>query len=315
MSKCANRIAYGEALVKLAETNDFYVLDADLSKATGTKAFAQAYPDRFINMGIAEQDLMATAAGIASCQTAAVASTFAMFGAGRAYEQIRNSIAYPRANVKIVCSHAGVLIGEDGATHQCIEDLALMRTIPSMTVLAPCDRFETEKALAAALSMKGPCYIRFGRQEVESIYDESLVYEVGKSYLLRKGKDVSMIACGELVQNALKAAELLAERNIEAAVIDMHTIKPLDIDRIYECIEQTPLLVGIEDHSVINGLSGAIAEVIAHCGKGRLLRIGIQDEFGCSGKADTLAELYGLTPEAIADTIQKELKKNEADHR
>ncbi len=309
MNKYANRLTYGETLVKLAENNHFYVLDADLSKATGTKAFAQAYPDCFINMGIAEQDLMATAAGIASCGVPVFASTFAMFGAGRAYEQIRNSIAYPKANVKIVCSHAGILIGEDGASHQCVEDLSLMRTIPQMCVLAPCDRIETEKALSAALQMEGPCYIRFGRQEVEQIYDETLDYQIGKSFLLRKGNDVSMIACGELVQNALKAAELLSEAGIEASVIDMHTIKPLDEQRIHECIDQKSLIVGIEDHNVIGGLSGAIAEVIAMRGEGKLLRIGIQDEFGCSGSADYLATLYCLTPEAIAKTIRKELNQ------
>ena len=231
-----------------------------------------------------------------------------MFGAGRAYEQIRNSIAYPRANVKIVCSHAGVLIGEDGASHQCIEDLSLMRTLPGMTVLAPCDSAETAKALAAALKLNGPCYIRFGRQEVDQIYDDTLDYQIGKSFLLRKGGDVSIIACGELVQNALQAASLLSEKGIEAAVIDMHTIKPLDEAQINECIDQGSLLVGVEDHSVIGGLSSAIAEVIAQRGKGRLLRIGIQDEFGCSGNADYLAKLYRLTPEAIAETIQKELK-------
>ena len=308
MNKCANRITYGKTLVQLAADNEFYVMDADLSKATGTKAFANAYPQRFINMGIAEQDLMATAAGIASCGVPVFASTFAMFDAGRAYEQIRNSITYPRANVKIVCSHAGVLIGEDGASHQCIEDLSLMRTLPGMTVLAPCDSAETAKALAAALKLNGPCYIRFGRQEVDQIYDDTLDYQIGKSFLLRKGGDVSIIACGELVQNALQAASLLSEKGIEAAVIDMHTIKPLDEAQINECIDQGSLLVGVEDHSVIGGLSSAIAEVIAQRGKGRLLRIGIQDEFGCSGNADYLAKLYRLTPEAIAETIQKELK-------
>ena len=183
-----------------------------------------------------------------------------------------------------------------------------MRTLPGMTVLAPCDSAETAKALAAALKLNGPCYIRFGRQEVDQIYDDTLDYQIGKSFLLRKGGDVSIIACGELVQNALQAASLLSEKGIEAAVIDMHTIKPLDEAQINECIDQGSLLVGVEDHSVIGGLSSAIAEVIAQRGKGRLLRIGIQDEFGCSGNADYLAKLYRLTPEAIAETIQKELK-------
>lgn len=309
MSKMANRIAYGKALVKLASKYDFYVMDADLSKATGTKLFSQEYPERFINMGIAEQDLMATAAGIASCDTNVFASTFAMFGAGRAYEQIRNSIAYPKANVKIVCSHAGVMIGEDGASHQCIEDLSLMRTLPNMCVIAPCDAIQTEKLLEQLLLMNGPCYMRFGRQEVDTIYQENDSFEIGKSVQLKEGKDISIIACGEMVQNSLKAAEFLKGYSIDAQVIDMHTIKPLDIDRVNKCIDEDKIIITVEDHSIIGGLGSAVAEIIATRGKGKLIRIGIQDEFGCSGNSKYLADYYSLSPEKIAERIVKEVVK------
>lgn len=309
MNKQANRFVYGNTLVNLAERYPFFVLDADLSKATGTGKFAEAYPQRFLNMGIAEQDMMATAAGIASCHVPVFASTFAMFGAGRAYEQIRNSIAYPKANVKIVCSHAGVMIGEDGASHQCIEDLSLMRTTPNMSVLAPSDAIATEKLIEEMLKMDGPCYMRFGRQAVETIYSKDQCFEIGKSIQLKRGQDLSMIACGEMVQPTLKAAKMLHEIGIEADVIDMHTIKPLDEERILECVNAGKWIVSIEDHNIIGGLGSAIAEVLATTGKGRLLRIGMQDEFGCSGTAQYLAEYFQLSPKQIANRIRKEFNK------
>lgn len=309
MGKEANRIVYGNTLVGLAKEHDFFVLDADLSKATGTKAFADAYPDRFINMGIAEQDLMSTAAGISSCGVPVFASTFAMFGAGRAYEQIRNTIAYPNANVKVVCSHAGVLIGEDGASHQCLEDLSLMRTIPNMVVLAPCDALQTKKYLKIILEYKGPCYMRFGRLPVESVYEEDREFEIGKGYILKEGKDITLIACGEMVQKALEAAKLLEENNLSVKVVDMPSIKPIDRDLIIECIESTSLIVGIEDHNIIGGLSSAISEVIAEYGKGKILRIGMEDQFGCSGNETYLLEHYALSPQDIAKKVLKEVKR------
>ncbi|MFI3283874.1 MAG: transketolase C-terminal domain-containing protein [Erysipelotrichaceae bacterium] len=308
MTKIANRIAYGNSLVKLAEKHDFYVMDADLSKATGTKAFYEKYPERFINVGIAEQNLMATAAGLSSCGKPVFASTFAMFGAGRAYEQIRNSIAYTNANVKIICTHAGVLIGEDGASHQCIEDLSLMRTIPNMIVEVPSDAFMVEKMIEASMAFEGPFYARMGRQDLETIYDESLNFEIGKAIKLKSGKDVHIIACGELVKTSLDAREILLSKGIDASVIDMHTIKPIDKDMLEKCIESGKLIVSVEDHNVIGGLGSAIAEVIAEKGRGKLARIGLQDEFGCSGKVSYLQEYYSLTAEKIAERIEREMR-------
>lgn len=308
MSKEANRIAYGNALIQLAENYDFFVFDADLSKATGTKIFAQAYPERFINMGIAEQDMMSTAAGFASCNIPVFVSTFAMFGAGRAYEQIRNSIAYPKANVKIVCSHAGVLIGEDGASHQCIEDLSLMRTIPNMVVLAPCDAMQTAGYLEAMLNYNGPCYMRFGRMPVEQIYKSESKFEIGKGYILQEGSDISLIACGEMVQRALVAAKILEEKGINAKVVDMPSIKPIDKGLIIHCIETTKYLVGIEDHNIIGGLSSAISEIIAEYGKGKIIRVGVEDQFGCSGNEEYLLNHYLLSAQAIVEKVLKEVK-------
>lgn len=304
MSKTANRIVYGEALCRLAGQHMFYVMDADLSKATGTKRFADAYPERFFDMGIAEQNLMATAAGMSSFGTPVIASTFAMFGAGRAYEQIRNSIAYPRANVKIVCSHAGVMIGEDGASHQCLEDLALMRVLPGMTVLAPCDGWETQSLLSQILSEDGPCYMRFGRREVEQVHKNGTPIRIGRAVRLREGNDVSLIACGEMVQECLKACEMLKERGISAGLIDMHTVKPLDREAVCQAAEETGLVVCVEDHSVIGGLASAVAEVMAEYGRGRLARIGIEDRFGCSGQYGYLAEHFGLSAARIADKVE-----------
>lgn len=309
MNKTANRIAYGNSLVKLAEKYDFYVMDADLSKATGTKIFNDKYPERFINVGIAEQNLMATAAGIASCGVPVFASTFAMFGAGRAYEQIRNSISYTNANVKIICTHAGVLIGEDGASHQCVEDISLMRTIPGMKVIVPSDPFMVEKVIEECLKVDGPCYVRMGRQEVEAIYDETLSYEVGKGILLNDGDDVTLVACGEVVQNTIKAAKLLESKGISTRVIDMHTIKPIDKEIILESIKKTKLLVSIEDHNIIGGLGSSIAEVVAECGEGKLLRLGLNDEFGCSGTVEYLEKYYKLSADEIFNSVLKEMKK------
>lgn len=309
MSKAANRIVYGNALVKLADRYDFYVMDADLSKATGTKTFAAAYPERFFNMGIAEQNLMATAAGLSSWGTPVIASTFAMFGTGRAYEQIRNSIAYPQANVKIVCSHAGVLIGEDGASHQCLEDLALMRALPGMTVLAPCDAWETETLLEQAINREGPCYMRFGRREVEQVHAPGTALKIGRAVRLTEGTDVSVIACGEMVRECLSACEILGKNGISVRLIDMHTIKPLDREEVRQAASDTALVVCVEDHNIIGGLGSAVAEVLAEYGRGRLVRIGMEDRFGCSGKVEYLADHFGLSAEKIADKIIKEVKR------
>lgn len=314
MDKKANRIAYGDALIELAKDYDFYVFDADLSKATGTKLFQEAYPQRFINMGIAEQDMISTAAGFSSCNIPVFVSTFAMFGAGRAYEQIRNSIAYPKANVKIVCSHAGVLIGEDGASHQCIEDLSLMRTIPNMVVLAPCDAVQTKKYLKEMVEYNGPCYMRFGRMPVTQVYDEDADFKIGKGYVLQEGSDISLIACGEMVQKALLATEQLEKNGISVRVIDMPSIKPIDRELIIECIERTHFIVGIEDHNIIGGLSSAISEVIAEYGKGKIIRIGIEDQFGCSGNEEYLSNHYSLSIQAIIEKTLNEVKRKDKNY-
>lgn len=300
MGYLSTREAYGEALVDLAKTRDFLVLDADLSKATQTIRFAGKYPNRFFNMGISEGDMMSTAAGIATTGMCVFASTFAMFAAGRAYEQIRNSIAYSGLNVKIGATHGGILIGEDGASHQCIEDISLMRTIPGMTVLVPCDEYSTYEAVKAALGIKGPVYLRFGRTSSPPIYTKKTAdFTIGRGHVLRDGSDIAILAIGDMVFEALSAAQSLAEKGVSAAVIDMASIKPIDRSLILSYAGKTGKIITAEDHSVIGGLGSAVAEVLAECGYGKLYRVGVPDCFGCSGKRDDLQVKFGLNADGI----------------
>ena len=308
MEKIATRGAYGEELVKLAEEYpELVVLDADLSSATMTKAFSKAYPERFFNMGIAEADMMGFAAGLAACGKKPFANSFAMFTAGRAWEQVRNSIAYPHLNVKCVGSHGGLSVGEDGATHQCIEDLALMSAIPGMMVVNPCDGPEMRLAVRALLEYDGPAYLRLGRMAVESVTDETPGYEfaLGKAAMLRDGSDVTIAATGLMVQRAVAAADMLAGQGVSARVLDVHTIKPLDTEAIIAAARETGCIVTSEEHSVIGGLGSAVASVCAENCPVPVLRHGVNDEFGRSGKAELVLRAYGLTAEVIAEKAMK----------
>ena len=305
--KVATRASYGEALVELgAEHDDFLVLDADLAAATQTGKFKAAYPDRFFDAGIAESNLMGLAAGIATTGRVAFASTFAMFAAGRAYEQVRNSIGYPHLNVKIGATHAGISVGEDGATHQCNEDIALMRTIPGMTVIVPCDDVEAKAAVRAAYEMEGPVYMRFGRLAVPVVNDaDSFEFEIGKGILMREGTDVTIVACGLMVQASLEAAEALAAKGISAEVIDMHTIKPLDEDIILESAKKTGRVLTVEEHSVIGGLGDAVCAVIAEKNPVPVKKLGVNDVFGESGPAVDLLHKYGLDAEGVERAVEE----------
>ena len=306
--KIATRQSYGEALVEMGATNpDLVVMDADLSGSTKTGMFAKAYPDRFFNMGIAEQGLYATAAGIALSGKTVCASTFAMFAAGRAYEIIRNSIGYTKANVKICATHAGITVGEDGASHQTFEDLALMREIPGMTVLNPCDDVSAKKLLKAACDMQGPCYLRFGRAAVPVFYPEDAVLEIGKAVQLREGKDVTIIATGIMVSDAMDAAEALAAEGIEAAVIDMHTIKPIDEEAIIKAAQATGRIVTVEEHSVIGGLGSAVAEVVVKNCPVKMAIVGQKDTYGESGKPAELKAKYGMTADDVVAAVKSVL--------
>lgn len=303
------RVAYGEALVELgAENKKIVVMDADLSHATMTNAFAAKYPERFFNFGIAEGNMMCGAAGFAHEGFIPFVSTFALFGAGRAYEEIRNSIAYVNANVKFGLSHSGLSVGEDGGSHQSVEDIALMRAVPNMTVFVPCDPIEMKKAVRAAAAITGPVYIRVARPVCECYTREDTPFIPGKANVMRRGTDVALIAAGLMVPHALKAAELLAGRGIEASVIDMHTIKPIDAKTILEAAGECRAVVTAEEHSVIGGLGSAVAEVMAGNTGARFARVGIQDLFGQSGTPASLFEAYGLTAENIANQAQKLLK-------
>ena len=308
MEKIATRGAYGEELVKLAEEYpELVVLDADLSSATMTKTFAAQYPERFFDMGIAEADMMGFAAGLAACGKKPFANSFAMFTAGRAWEQVRNSIAYPHLNVKCVGSHGGLSVGEDGATHQCIEDLALMSAIPGMMVVNPCDGPEMRLAVRALLEYDGPAYLRLGRMAVESVTDETPGYEfaLGKAAMLRDGSDVTIAATGLMVQRAVAAADMLAGQGVSARVLDVHTIKPLDTEAIIAAALDTGCIVTSEEHSVIGGLGSAVASVCAENCPVPVLRHGVNDEFGRSGKAELVLRAYGLTAEVIAEKAMK----------
>ena len=306
--KKATRDAYGEGLVELGEKYpNLVVLDADLAAATKTGTFKKAYPDRFIDTGIAESNMMSIAAGLATTGKLVFASSFAMFAAGRAFEQVRNSIGYPHLNVKIGATHAGISVGEDGATHQCCEDIALMRTIPGMTILNPADAVETRKALRAAAELDGPVYLRFGRLAVPVITEEDTPFVIGKGQVLREGKDVTIVATGLMVNEALEAAEQLAAEGIDAQVINMATIKPIDKELLVEAARQTGAIVTAEEHNVIGGLGSAVAEVLAEAVPVPVVRVGVEDTFGQSGPAVELLKLYGLSAENIVAKAKKAL--------
>ena len=301
VKKMATREGYGRGLVALgAEHEDIVVLDADLAGSTKTGMFAKAYPDRHFNCGIAEADMMCVAAGLAAAGIMPFASSFAMFAAGRAFEQIRNSIAYPHLNVKIGATHAGITVGEDGATHQCLEDLALMRTLPGMVVINPADAVEARAAVEAALLYQGPVYLRFGRLAVPVIYDkDTYKFEMGKGVQMKEGTDVTIIATGIMVDMALTAAEQLANEGISARVINMHTIKPIDRALVLEAAKATGAIVTAEEHNIIGGLGSAVAEVVSEGCPVPVLRVGVEDVFGRSGTVPALLEAYGLTPANI----------------
>lgn len=309
MAKMATREAYGKTLAALGENNkNVVVLDADLSKSTKTADFKKVFPERFFNMGIAEGNMMAVAAGMATCGKIPFVSTFAMFAAGRAFEQIRNSIGYPHLNVKVCATHAGLTVGEDGATHQSIEDIALMRTIPGMTVLCPADDIETEAAIKAVAEMEGPCYVRLGRAAVNTVSDfQEYEFKIGKGVTLREGKEATIVATGIMVDAALEAYNLLAEEGIKVRVINIHTIKPIDTEILVKAARDTGLIVTAEEHSIIGGLGSAVSEVICENHPAPVLKVGVKDTFGESGKPAELLKAYGLTAEDIVKTVKKGL--------
>lgn len=310
-TKIATREAYGKALVELGQKNaDVVVLDADLSKSTKTHEFFRSFPERFFNIGIAEQNMLGTAAGFAAAGKIPFASSFAVFATGRVYDQIRNSIAYPRLKVKIGATHAGLTVGEDGASHQAVEDIALMRCLPNMTVFVPADAVETRAAVLAAAEIDGPVYIRLGRSGVPVIHDENTFkFETGKAVTLKDGKDVTIIACGIMVSAALEAAEQLAGEGISVRVLDVHTIKPLDVNAIVEAARATGAVVTAEEHSILGGLGGAVAEALGENYPVPMLRVGVRDTFGESGKPQELLEKYGLTPAGLVQAVKDVLKR------
>lgn len=301
MKKIATREAYGTALAALVQANkNVIVLDADLSKSTKTADAKAANPDCFYNMGIAEANMVGVAGGLASCGKTVFASSFAMFLAGRAFEQVRNTIAYPNLNVKLCATHAGISVGEDGASHQSIEDLALMRSIPNMTVLSPCDALETEEMIKAVAEFKGPCYVRLGRLGVSAVNNkDTYKFEIGKGVTLNEGTDLTIISTGSMVEVAIEACKELKEQGINARLINLHTIKPLDKELIIKAAKETGAIVTAEEHSVIGGLGSAVSEVISEEYPVKVLKVGVQDRFGQSGKPQELFEEYNLTKEEI----------------
>lgn len=306
----ATRDAYGEALKELgAQYPEIVVLDADLSASTKTKDFADVYPDHFFDCGIAEGNMMSVAAGLASCGKIPFASTFAVFGAGRAYEQIRNSICYPKLNVKIALTHAGLTVGEDGATHQMLEDIALMRVLPNMTVIVPADAAETKAAVKWAASYHGPVFIRMGRAKCDDITDPEQPFIPGKAAMLRKGYDLTIIACGIMTGKAMQAADILTGAGISARVINMSSIKPIDESAIIKAAEDTGAILTAEEHSVKGGLGSAVAEVVVKNCPVPMAMVGVEDQFGESGTADDLLKAYGLTAAKIAETAMRLYKK------
>lgn len=303
----ATREAYGKALVDLANNNEkVVVLDADLSKSTKTAEFKAVAPERFFNMGIAEANMMGVAAGFATCGKIPFVSTFAMFAAGRAFEQIRNSICYPKLNVKICATHAGLTVGEDGATHQAIEDISLMRSIPNMTVINPADDVETEAAIRAVAEYEGPCYVRLGRMAVNRINDEkNYKFEIGKGVTIAEGSDVTIIATGIMVEAAITAKQILSNEGINARVINIHTIKPIDKELIVKAAKETGVIVTAEEHSVIGGLGSAVSEVVCEEYPVPVLKVGVKDVFGESGKPEELLKAYNLTANDIVEKVKK----------
>lgn len=302
--KVATRQSYGEALKELGHKNEnIVVLDADLATATKTEIFAKEFPERFFDMGIAEQNMVATAAGLATCGKIPYASTFAVFAAGRAYDQIRNSICYPKLNVKICATHAGVTVGEDGATHQMIEDISLMRTLPNMTVISTSDDTQTKWAVEEISKYEGPVYLRLGRLATPIIYDENQKFEIGKAIQIGEGTDATIFATGVTVSEAIKAQEQLQQKGINVRVVDIHTIKPIDKEMIIKCARETKKLISVEDHNVIGGLGSAIAEVLTENYPCKLERMGIPDTFGKSGKAEELLEYFKIDSKAIIQKI------------
>ena len=296
----ATRESYGEALTELGKENEnVVVLDADLSEATKTNIFAKEFPERFFDMGIAEANMMGVASGLASAGKIAYASTFAAFAAGRSYDQIRCSIAYPKANVKICATHSGVTVGEDGATHQMLEDISLMRTMPNMLVMSVCDELETKWAVKEISKMEGPVYLRLARLKTENIYEKSQEFEIGKGIQIGTGTDGTVFATGVCVSQALIAKKILEEKGINIRVVDIHTIKPIDRELIVKCAKETKKLISIEDHSIIGGLGSAIAEVLIEEYPVKLIRLGVHDTFGKSGKAEELMEYFGITAKDI----------------
>ena len=309
MSKIATREAYGKALVKLGKINDdVVVLDADLSKSTKTNDFCKAYPNRFFNMGIAEQNLVGAACGFAAAGKIPFASTFAMFATGRAFEVIRNSACYPKLNVKICATHAGITVGEDGGSHQSVEDISLMRSIPNMTVLVPADGVEAEKMIFAAAEFNGPMYVRLGRSAVPTLFNEDYNFEIGKGVVLKEGNDATIIACGMMVNEAILAAYMLKEENINVRVINMSTIKPIDTELIIKAAKETKAIVTAEEHSIIGGLGSAVSEVVSENCPIIVKKVGINDCFGESGTPAELLEKYGLTAKHIVEKVKEAMQ-------
>lgn len=311
--KIATREAYGKTLVELGADHDFVVLDADLAEATKTCYFAKAYPNRFFDCGIAEGNMVGIAAGLAAAGKTVVASSFAMFAAGRAFEQIRNSVAYPHLNVKICATHAGITVGEDGATHQCLEDLALMRSIPGMTVINPADAVEAAAALKYAIETDGPFYIRFGRYAVPVVHDPATYrFEPGKGDVLMDGSDVTIVTTGMMAETAIQAAVVMDIRGLSTRIINIHTVKPLDRAIIKKAAAETGAIVVLEEHNIIGGLGSAVAECVAETCPCPVLRVGVQDTFGRSGKVPPLLELYGLNAETVVTKIEAALRLKQA---
>ena len=304
MDKIATRESFGRALEELGmENKNVVVLDADLYNSTKTEYFKEKYPDRFINLGIAEADMIGTAAGMATCGKIPYASTFAAFATGRVYDQIRTSIAYPKLNVKICATHAGITVGEDGATHQMIEDINLMRSLPNMVVMSTSDDLETKWAVKEIAKLNGPVYLRLSRYKVPKIHDEKTKFEIGKGIQIGDGKDATIFATGITVNEALEAKRILKEKDIDVRVVDIHTIKPIDKELIIKCAKETNKLISVEDHNVIGGLGTAISEVLTDNYPKKLVRMGIEDTFGKSGRAEDLMKYYGIDSNSIVEEI------------